>query len=144
MPAAVQRIRHLAGGPALEVALGAADDLDHRLARIGRLERAFQVAADVEPGEGERLFHPFAERAGRTGVAAVELAGELAELVERAGVVVKRPRPTRPLLDRRPVALGQVVGDVALLVPHAALHRRGAEDVADRLAERIDDLALAA
>src|SRR2546430_9314462 len=32
--------RHLAGGPALYVPLGAADDLDHRLPRVGAVERA--------------------------------------------------------------------------------------------------------
>jgi hypothetical protein len=84
--------RHLAGGPALHVALGAADDLDHRLAGVGRLERALEVAGDAEPGEGERLLHPFAQRAGGAGVGSVELGGERLELVEGAGVVVERPR----------------------------------------------------
>ena len=37
--------RHLARLPALHVALGAADDLDHRLARVRRLERPLQRAA---------------------------------------------------------------------------------------------------
>src|SRR6266853_6852032 len=32
--------RHLARGPALDVALGAADDLDHRLARVRAFERS--------------------------------------------------------------------------------------------------------
>jgi hypothetical protein len=54
-----------------------------------------------------------------------------------AGVVVERPRPAQPLLHRRPLALGQVVGHVALLVPHAPLHRRLAEDGADRLPQRL-------
>src|SRR5712691_5509736 len=99
--------RHLARRPALHVALSAADDLDHRLARVRALERALQVAGDAEPGEGERLFHPFAQRAGRAGVAAIELAGELAQLVERTGVVVERPRPPQAVLHARPVALGQ-------------------------------------
>jgi hypothetical protein len=47
----------------------------------------------------------------------VELAGERSQLVECASVIVERPRPAQPLLHRRPVALGQMVGDVALLVP---------------------------
>src|SRR5436190_11369007 len=63
--------RHLAGGPALHVALGAADDLDHRLAWVRALECALQVAAHVEPGEGQRLLESFAQRAGGAGVAAV-------------------------------------------------------------------------
>src|SRR5438093_13181782 len=66
--------RHLPRGPALHVALGAPDDLDHRLARVRALERALQVAVDAEPSERERLLHPFAQRAGGAGVAALELA----------------------------------------------------------------------
>src|SRR6266536_3814991 len=129
--------RHLAGGPALDVALGASDDLDHRLAWVRALERALQVAGDAEPAERERLLHLFAQRAGGAGVAAVELRGERSQLIERAAVVVERPRAAQPLLHARPVALGEVVGHVALLVPHASLHGRPAEDVADRLAERL-------
>src|SRR2546425_1896211 len=78
--------RHLSRRPALHVALGAADDLEHRLARVGALERSLERAGDAEPGERERLLHAFAERAGSTGVAAFELAGEQPELVERAAV----------------------------------------------------------
>ena len=36
-----------------------------------------------------------------------ELAGEQAQLIERALVIVERPRPAQPLLHARPVALGQ-------------------------------------
>ena len=36
---------HLAGGPVLDVALGGADGVDHRLARVGRLQRAAELAA---------------------------------------------------------------------------------------------------
>src|SRR5712691_4805624 len=68
------------------------------IARVGRLERALQVAGDAEPGERERLVHPFAQRAGRAGIRAVELAGEQTQLLERAVVVVERPRPAQPLL----------------------------------------------
>src|SRR5439155_848575 len=83
---------------ALHVALGAADDLDHRLARVRRFERALEQAGDAETVQCERLLHAFAQRSGRAGVAAVELAGESAELVERASVVVECPRPPQPLL----------------------------------------------
>src|SRR3990172_1681041 len=93
--------RHLARRPALDVALGAADDLDHRLAGIRRLERAFQVAADAEPGERQRLFHPLAQRASGAGVAAVELAGEQPQLVERAGGGGEGPPPPPPPPPRR-------------------------------------------
>jgi hypothetical protein len=49
MPAAVQRNAISPEDPALDVALGATDDLNHRLARGRALERAFQVAGDAEP-----------------------------------------------------------------------------------------------
>src|SRR5436190_22211118 len=75
--------RHLARRPALHVALGAAHDFEHRLARVRRFERALQVAADAEPAERQRLFHAFAERTGRAGIAAVELTGEQTPLLER-------------------------------------------------------------
>src|SRR6188472_4784206 len=129
--------RHLARAPALHVALGATDDLDHRFAGVGALERAPERARDAEPGERQRLLHPFPERAGGAGVRAVELAGESTKLVERTGVILERPRPAQALLDREPLAFGQMIDHVALLVPQTSLHRRLAEDVADRLPERL-------
>src|SRR5436190_6366013 len=88
--------RHLAGGPALHVALGAADDLEHRLARVRRLERALEVASDAEPGQGERLLESFAQRAGGAGIRSVELARQGSQPVERAVVVIERPRLPQP------------------------------------------------
>src|SRR5205807_175795 len=52
--------RHLAGRPALDVALGAADDLEHRLAGVCRLQRALEVAGNAEPRERQCLFDAFA------------------------------------------------------------------------------------
>src|SRR6266550_3982897 len=75
--------RHLARGPALDVALGATDDLDHRLAGVRALERSFERAADAESGERQRFLDAFAQRAGRAGIRSVELAGEPAQLLER-------------------------------------------------------------
>src|SRR3954451_896086 len=71
------------------------------------------------------------------GIAAVELAGEPLELVECTSVVVERPRPAQPLLHRGPLPFGQMVDEVALLVPQTALHRRVTEDVADSFAQRL-------
>src|SRR3989442_12532048 len=73
--------RHFTRGPALDVALGAADDLDRCLARVRALEGALERAGDAEPGERQRLLDPFAQRAGGAGMQAVELGGEQAELV---------------------------------------------------------------
>jgi len=137
MPAAVPQ-RHLARAPALHVPLGAADDLDHRLARVGALERAPERAGDTEPGERQRLLHPFPERARGAGIRAVELARERSQLLKRPWVVVERPRPPQPLPHASPVAFGQMVDHVALLVPETTLDGRLAEDVADRLPERVD------
>ena len=97
------------------------------------LERPLEVAADAEPGERERLLHPLAERAGGAGVGVVELAAELPELVEGAVVVVMRPRSPQPLLHLRSFPLGEVVEQVALLVPDTTLDGGVAEDGAERL-----------
>src|SRR6059036_2303257 len=60
--------RHLARRPALHVALGAADDLDHRLARVRRVERALEVAGDAEPGERERTWFSRRRPSSATGL----------------------------------------------------------------------------
>jgi hypothetical protein len=85
----------------------------HRLARVRRGQCRLQAAVDAEPGERQRLFHPFAQRAGGAGVRSLELAGESPELVERSGVVVECPRSPQPLLHVRPLALGQMLEHVA-------------------------------
>ena len=136
MPAAVQRSA-ISPELRLYVALGAADDLDHRLARVGALERALQVAGDAEAGERERLFHALSEGAGGAGIGMVELAGERLALVERTSMILARPGSAQPLLHRGPLPLGEMVEDVALLVPRASLDGCVAEDGADRLAQRL-------
>src|SRR5581483_3475968 len=67
----------------------------------------------------------------------LELAGERVQLGERPFVIVAGPRPAQPLLHGRPVALGEVVEHVALLVADTALHRYGAEHLVDRLPQRL-------
>ena len=49
-------------------------------------------------------------------MAALELGGQRAQPLERDGVLVELPCRPEPLLDGGPVALGQMVADVALLV----------------------------
>ena len=81
---------------------------------------------------------PSRSDAAAPGCDAGELVGEHPQLVERAVVVVERPRGPQPAAHERPVALGQVAEHVALLVADAALHRRvDAEHVADGLAQRL-------
>jgi hypothetical protein len=70
-------------------------------------------------------------------MAAVEFAGERAHLLQRAGVIGLGPRPTQPRLDRRTVALGEMVEHVALLVTNTPMDRDLAEHRADRLAQRL-------
>ncbi len=70
-------------------------------------------------------------------MAALELRGEDAELVERSRVIALRPAAAQATLHRRSVALGQVVEHVSLLVADAALDRHLAEHGADRLAQRL-------
>ena len=108
---------HLAGGPVLDVALCGADGVDHRLGRVGGLERAAELAADPELDHRERLVHPFPKRAGGAGMRVVELVGEPGELLERALIVGLAPRPAEPGLDRWAVALGEVLHDVSFFVP---------------------------
>jgi len=100
--------------PALDVAAGAPDDLDHRLNRVRALQRALQPAVDAQARERERLLEALPERRGGAGMAAVELAGQRPQAVERERVVLAGPRPAQPQLDGGLVALGQVIEDVAL------------------------------
>jgi hypothetical protein len=86
---------HVAGLSALDVSRRAANDLDHRLDRVGALQRALEPAADPEAGEGERLLQAFAQRSGSAGVGAVELDREQLEAVERECVIVGGPAPRR-------------------------------------------------
>ena len=52
---------HVAGLPALDVAGGAADGLDHGFARVGRLQRLLEQPAYAEPRHCQRLLQPFAQ-----------------------------------------------------------------------------------
>ena len=74
------------------------------------------------------------------GTGVIVMAGlgrERLETVERELVVVGGPRAAQPCLDRRAVALGQVLEHVSLLVTDAALHRHGAEHFVDGRAQRL-------
>src|SRR4029450_546346 len=115
---------HVAGLPALDVAADAADRVDHRLARVRGRERALEPTADSESSDRQRLLHALAQGGGGARVRAGELVGEPTELIERAVVVVERPRLPKPAAHERTVTLGQVVQHVSLLVPDAALDRR--------------------
>ncbi len=46
----------------------------------------------------------------------IEVGGQAPQAVQRASVVVLGPRGTQLVLDGGPVALGQVVEDISLLV----------------------------
>ena len=66
---------------------------------------------------------------------AVELTGEGLEPPERDNVIVEGPGGTQAPAQGGPVALGEVVADVAFLVADAPLHHRPlTEHGADRLA----------
>src|SRR3954452_12716014 len=105
---------HVAVGPVLDVAADAPDGVDHRLARVRGGQRALEAPADAEARDGQRLLHALPQRCGGAGMAAGELVGECAQLVERAVVIVERPRPPQATTDERPVALGEVVEHVPL------------------------------
>src|SRR4051812_19266005 len=69
-------LAHVAALPAFDVALGVADDLDHRLARVRRREGFGELAGDPESHQRQRLAHPLTQRGGRVGPAVVEFTGE--------------------------------------------------------------------
>jgi hypothetical protein len=50
----------------------------HRLARVRRVQRALEPAADPERRDGERLLHALAQRRGGAGMGAGEFVGERA------------------------------------------------------------------
>src|SRR4051794_40967781 len=115
---------HVAVLPALDVAAGAADGLDHRLARVRGSERALEPATHLKPGDGQRFLQALTQRGSRPGMAVGELVGERAELLKRAVVVVERPGCPEAPSDERAVALGQVLEHVSFFVADAALDRR--------------------
>src|SRR3954467_5659912 len=57
---------HVAVAPALDVALGVPDGLDHRLPRVRRARRLGELPADPEPDQRERLGQALAQQ--RRGV----------------------------------------------------------------------------
>ncbi len=66
-----------------------------------------------------------------------ELARERLQLRERSIVVLLGPRPAQAVLDGGPVALGEVVQHISLLVADTALDWHRAEHLVDRLAQRL-------
>ena len=73
-----------------------------------------------------------------SGQVRLQLARQLLEPLLGEVGVLERPRAADPCQDRGAVALGQQIGDVALLVPMAAVHERVlAEHVLDRAADRL-------
>ena len=83
-------------------------------------------------------LHAFAERAGGVGPGPGELCGEQLEPLLGELGVAERPRRAHPGADLVAVAFGQQIADIAFLVALAAMHQRVlAEDVADRLAQRL-------
>ncbi len=57
----------------------------------------------------QRLLHALAKGAGGAGVGVLELVGEPPQLLERPVIVGLRPGLAQPGLDRRPVALGEML-----------------------------------
>ena len=71
--------RHLAVLPALHVSRVVPADLDHRLDRVRRVQRAGEGRRDVQSADGEGLSQSLAERGCRAGMGAVEFLRELLE-----------------------------------------------------------------
>jgi NAD(P)-dependent dehydrogenase (short-subunit alcohol dehydrogenase family) len=69
---------------------GISADLDHRLDRVRRAQRAGQRRRDTGASDGERLDQAFTQGSGRAGMGAIELFGESLEVTlpdERIGML---------------------------------------------------------
>jgi hypothetical protein len=86
---------------------------------------------DAETLQRDRLGEPLTQRRRRTGVRVRELARERLQAADRGTVVRELPGRAELALDGGPVALGEVIEDVALLVANAALDGDVAEDGID-------------
>ena len=128
IPAAVQRSPISPDCQRLTLRLVRRTHLDHRLARVGRLQRALQRDRVISRRvTRERLGEPFAQRAGGAGVGAVELAGERCSRSSARSWSVSAHAARSRALDGGPVAFGQVVEHVAFLVTDTSLDRRPPE-----------------
>jgi len=78
---------HVAGLPALDVARCAPDELDHRLDRVGRGERAPQLLVALQALQRDRLGQALVQRRRGAGVRPGELGDEALQGVERKFVV---------------------------------------------------------
>jgi hypothetical protein len=67
----------------------------------------------------------------------IELGGEAPQAVQRATVVVLGPCGAQLMLDLRPVAVGQVIEHIALLMAYATMDGHRAEHVVDLRSERL-------
>jgi len=85
----------------------APEDADHRLDRVGRLQRRAQVPGDPQPGERDGLLEALAQRRGGAGMVVIKLGGEAPQAVQRASVVVLGPRCAQLMLDAGPVRSGR-------------------------------------
>ncbi len=111
---------HLTVAPAFDVRAVVSADLDHRLDGVGRAQRSGQGGRHPEAHDGEGLFESFAQRAGRAGMGAFELAGQVLQgglgsqggVEPVGGVHLRRHRVSQPF--------GQLGLDVSDLVQLAA------------------------
>jgi len=83
-----------------------ADDLDHRLDRVGRLHGLQQLAADAQPGDGQGLGQPLAQGGGSTGPLAFKAAGQLGQLGVGLVGVGQCLGGAQLLLHQRPLRFG--------------------------------------
>src|SRR6266487_3794646 len=123
--------RHGPVPPALDVLGVLPANLDHRLDRVGRAERAGQGGRHAQSHDGQGLGHALAQRRGGAGVGLVQLAGQLGQQslgLDRRGGVVGLAHP--PLGDGAQ-PFGQLVPDIFDLVLLTSLDERLAGDVPD-------------
>jgi hypothetical protein len=107
---------HLSVAPAGDVTVGRSGYRDHRLNRVGGGQRLGQAAVDAEPGDGEHLLEPFAQRRGRTGVAFIQLCGKAFSVAQALLGIGMTKRLDQLGIHPRLLPVGQMVGDVAALM----------------------------
>lgn len=66
-----------------------------------------QLGIGLEALQGEGVFEPFQQRAGRAGVGSLQFARELFKVTERLVVIGFLPGRSQPALDLGAVTLGE-------------------------------------
>src|SRR5581483_9470099 len=127
---------HVAITPSFHISAHVSGGRERRLDQIRRRQMNEQFPRHTEPYQGERLFEPLAQTAGRVGTDSIEQRGRVLQNAQRSGVVGLVVRLIQPPANLFPVPLGNVRLQIALLVKLTSLNDRvSAPDIDDRLSQ---------